>query len=105
MSDDAVLQSEAVSHCLAKIASIIARKDSDRRSIFQLGYNLGRLSELTGGGREMFWDPWKNLVEDWNPAEMEQLVQNLQKCYRKRTSDNSQDLGVNSSPAAPERGV
>jgi hypothetical protein len=44
-------------HCIAKIREIIAQKEGDRRSILQLGYNLGRLSELSGLGREPFRAP------------------------------------------------
>ena len=64
-------------HCIAKIREIIAQERGDRRSIFQLGYNLGRLSEMSGRGREAFWDRWKRPVEEWNLAEMERLVQEL----------------------------
>jgi hypothetical protein len=66
-------------HCVAKIREIVAQKQGDRRSILQLGYNLGRLSELTGLGREPFWDRWKTPVEEWNLAELERLAQELQK--------------------------
>jgi hypothetical protein len=64
-------------HCIAKIREIIARKLDDRRSLFQLGYNLGRLSELTGLGREPFWDRWKGSVERWDLGELEKLAQDL----------------------------
>jgi hypothetical protein len=63
---------------VARIAAIVAQKAGDRRSILQLGYNLGRLSELTGLGREPFWDRWKTPVETWDVAELERLVQELQ---------------------------
>ena len=33
-------------HCIAKIVELVAQGRDDRRSILQLGYNLGRLSEL-----------------------------------------------------------
>jgi hypothetical protein len=69
-------------HCLAKIAEIIARKAGDRRSVFQLGYNLGRLSELTSGGREVFWDPWKEAVSTWNQEELERLARELPRLER-----------------------
>lgn len=65
-------------HCVAKVREIVAQKRGDRRSILQLGYNLGRLSELTGLGREPFWDRWKTPVEEWDLKEMEQMVQELQ---------------------------
>lgn len=64
-------------HCLAKIAEIVARKECDRRSILQLGYNLGRLSELTGEGREPFWDAWKDAVASWDLPRLEALAQEL----------------------------
>jgi len=38
---------------------------------------LGRLSELTGLGREPFWDRWKGPVAEWNLAELEHLVREL----------------------------
>jgi hypothetical protein len=79
MAEEPVLDSQRAEHCVAKIAAIIAQKQGDRRSILQLGYNLGRLSELTGLGRERFWDPWKTPVAEWNLVELEGLVQELLK--------------------------
>ncbi len=64
-------------HCVAKIREIVARGESDRRSILQLGYNLGRLSELTGLGRDPFWDRWKGAVADWDLARLEVLAREL----------------------------
>jgi len=66
-------------HCIAKICEIVARGEGDRRSILQLGYNLGRLSELTGLGREPFWDRWKGAVESWDLAELALLARDLQR--------------------------
>jgi hypothetical protein len=77
MSEDRVLDSDRVRHCVAKIAAVVAQKQGDRRSILQLGYNLGRLSELTGLGREFFWDRWKTPVAEWNLVELERLVREL----------------------------
>jgi len=78
MLEDPVLDSQRVTHCVTKITAIVAQKQGDRRSILQLGYNLGRLSELTGLGRESFWDRWKTPVAEWNLVELECLVQELQ---------------------------
>ena len=66
-----------MNHCIAKIISIIAGGRDDRRSILQLGYNLGRLSELTGLGREPFWDEWKDAVADWDVTKLQALAQKL----------------------------
>ncbi|SIO59760.1 hypothetical protein SAMN05444166_6162 [Singulisphaera sp. GP187] len=65
-------------HCVAKIVEIVARNQSDRRSVLQLGYNLGRLSELTGRGREPFWDRWKDAVAEWDEQKLAVLAQELQ---------------------------
>ena len=64
-------------HCIAKIVDIVAEGRGDRRAILQLGYNLGRLSEITGLGREPFWDRWKVAVETWNRHELERLAHEL----------------------------
>jgi len=66
-----------VDHCIAKIVQIIRRGEADRRSILQLGYNLGRLSELTGLGREAFWDRWKDAVASWDREELARLAADL----------------------------
>ena len=66
-------------HCIAKIVDIVAEGRGDRRSILQLGYNLGRLSELTGLGREPFWDRWKSAVATWDLPELERLARELRK--------------------------
>ena len=67
-----------MNHCVAKIVEIVARGSDDRRSVLQLGYNLGRLSELTGLGREQFWDRWKDAVDAWDLQVLRKLVQELQ---------------------------
>jgi hypothetical protein len=64
-------------HCVVKIREIVAQGDPDRRSILQLGYNLGRLSELSGLGRAPFWDRWKDAVAAWDRAELSRLAEEL----------------------------
>ena len=70
-------------HCIAKIIEIVALDDPDKRTLMQLGYNLGRLSEMSGLGRGPFWDLWKTAVETWDRQELEALARNLPKvCFR-----------------------
>jgi hypothetical protein len=67
-----------LTHCVSKIVAIVSENRDDRRSILQLGYNLGRLSELTGLGREPFWDRWKDAVAAWDHPRLLRLAQELQ---------------------------
>ena len=66
-------------HCVAKIEEIVTRGVDDRRSVLQLGYNLGRLSELTGLGREPFWDRWKDPVAQWDLPALRVLANALRR--------------------------
>jgi hypothetical protein len=67
-----------MTHCIETIRTIVTQNRNDRRSILQLGYNLGRLSELTGLGREPFWDRWKDAVDAWDEERLQALAQELQ---------------------------
>jgi hypothetical protein len=66
-----------MNHCVAKILELVALGVDDRRAVLQLGYNLGRLSELTGLGREPFWDRWKEAVANWDREELDALARQL----------------------------
>ncbi len=66
-----------MTHCIAKITAIVEQAEPDTRSVLQLGYNLGRLSEMTGLGREAFWDRWKDAVERWDRPGLMALAQEL----------------------------
>jgi hypothetical protein len=68
---------DSILHCVRKIAEIIREGRDNRRAVLQLGYNLGRLSELTGLGREPFWDAWKAPVETWDRDRMSILATEL----------------------------
>lgn len=70
-------KNNAVNHCVAKILELVALGVDDRRTVLQLGYNLGRLSELTALGREPFWDRWKEAVAHWDREELARLAQQL----------------------------
>ena len=78
-------------HCIAKIREIVARRDAapEPRAVLQLGYNLGRLSELTGLGRGPFWDAWKDAVAAWDLDKMGELARDLPIVC----GDTSQHLG------------
>lgn len=64
-------------HCIAKIQKIVAQPIPDNRALFQLGFNLGRLSEITGLGRGHFWDDWKTAIDAWDIEKMQLLARNL----------------------------
>jgi hypothetical protein len=76
-----------IQHCIDKIRQIVADGRDDRRGILQLGYNLGRLSELTGRGREPFWDAWKDAVASWDKCRLEELARDLLSSVAVRHND------------------
>jgi hypothetical protein len=88
-----------MNHCIAKIVDLIEQGRDDRRSVLQLGYNLGRLSELTGLGRELFWDRWKDAVADWDRPRLRQLAQELLK-FSDCTIDRTETQPGKASPEA-----
>jgi hypothetical protein len=68
---------EAYHHPVETIARLAALEAPSRRELLQLGYNLGRLSEGTGLGREPFWDAWKEAVAAWDRPALDALVAGL----------------------------
>ena len=67
-----------LAHCVRKILELVQTDLDDRRALLQLGYNLGRLSELTGEGRELYWDLWKGPVADGDVEKLRRLACELQ---------------------------
>jgi hypothetical protein len=67
-----------IQHCVAKVVELATSGADDRRAWLQLGYNLGRLSELTGLGREPFWDRWKEAVALGDRSALGSLAVQLQ---------------------------
>ena len=87
-------------HCVKTIQAIVSENRSDRRSILQLGYNLGRLSELSGLGRGPFWDRWKRAVSVWDVESLSKLAHELPKFL----DDAQADDETNSEPPLNEPG-
>lgn len=92
---------EAIGHCLEKIRSLVESSDPGRRDLLQLGYNLGRLSELTGGGRGPFWDRWKGPAATWDQAELRRLALALRGEFGGNSSVGSAMLPDQHDPGPP----
>lgn len=71
-----------MNHCVETIVRIVTHGGDDRRSVLQLGYNLGRLSELSGLGRGPFWDRWKEAVSAWDLPRLQTLARELREWAR-----------------------
>lgn len=67
---------DALAHCIEKIGELVRAGADDRRALLQIGYNLGRLSELTGRGRAL-WDDWKGPVAAWDLPALRRLHEGL----------------------------
>lgn len=70
---------DAYHHPVETIARIAAMDSPSPRDLLQLGYNLGRLSEMTALGREPFWDRWKEPVASWDRAQLPILSEALRR--------------------------
>jgi hypothetical protein len=80
---------DQIDHGIAKVVELIQSGRDDRRAVLQLGYNLGRLSELTGLGREPFWDRWKGPIAAWDQTALQELARELHLvCSPARSSDH-----------------
>ncbi|WP_199756864.1 hypothetical protein [Tautonia sociabilis] len=89
---------DSIAHCVAKIRELVDREEPDPRDLLQLGYNLGRLSELTGGGRGPFWDRWKGPASRWDRDALGKLAQELPKSTIPARSPTSLPPGRPSHP-------
>ncbi len=73
-------------HAVKKIVQLITEERNDRRAILQIGYNLGRLSEITRRGREPFWDKWKEPIDAWDLPRLKELAKELEALLEAQTS-------------------
>jgi hypothetical protein len=90
-----------IDHCIATIERIVAEDRGDLRAVFQLGYNLGRLSELTGLGREPFWDRWKDAVLTWDRDRIAVLASDLRSRYLADGAATSNEPVAQATPKNP----
>ncbi len=69
----------SILHCLEKLHELTHEAEVTLAPVklFQLGYNLGRLSELTSLGRAACWDPWKPAIENDDREALRKLVRTL----------------------------
>lgn len=70
-------------HVAEKVTEILAGPLSDRetwpddrRWWLQLGFNLGRYSELSGAGKQV-WDAWREAIENRDEARLAALTEQL----------------------------
>ncbi len=76
-------RTQGLDHCSSKACEILDGPLSDqtswpedRRWWLQLGFNLGRFSELSGEGREV-WDSWKSAIETKDVKHLEFLIHHM----------------------------
>lgn len=85
---------EAFRHVAAKVAEILAGPladtetwPDDRRWWLQLGFNLGRFSELSEEGRSV-WDNWKAAIEAGDKRELQRLTDAIHEYANSADSEN-----------------
>jgi hypothetical protein len=76
------MNEHAVNHCIETIRGLVEQPDPSRRDLLQLGYNLGRISELVGLDRTEVWDLWKAPVTVWEQDALRSLSVSLAKRCR-----------------------
>ena len=92
-------------HPVETIARLAGGVAPAPRDLLQLGYNLGRLSEQTGLGREPFWDRWKDAVASWDRAALDRLVARLREDAAAWPAGLVPALEVVGETQAPERSL
>ncbi len=88
-------RSDSIKHCTSKIRTLVDQGIPDPKAILQLGFNLGRLSELSEGGRTRYWDPWKAAVINQDQEALKNLVRLLPEV---ESSDQPTDINGSSLP-------
>jgi hypothetical protein len=88
---------EGLNHTLEKLAMILNGPLSntetwpdDRRWWLQLGFNLGRFSEITNEGRRV-WDDWKSAIETRDLLLAKQLLNSMKDRHTTKPPENSSD--------------
>lgn len=83
MAEPKKTRAEGLAHCSGKLAEILqgplaeaGQWPADRRWWLQLGFNLGRYSELSEEGRKV-WDDWKAAIENADFGAIDKLVQSM----------------------------
>ena len=88
MTEPDTVRAAGLVHVADKVAAILAGPladreawPDDRRWWLQLGFNLGRFSELSGEGKPV-WDAWRAALEDRDETKLAELTANLEAAAR-----------------------
>jgi hypothetical protein len=88
MAEPDAERAAGLAHVAEKVAAILAGPladreawPDDRRWWLQLGFNLGRFSELSGEGKPV-WDTWRAALEDRDEARLAELTAHLEAAIR-----------------------